>query len=46
MAARFEHINKVIYAALQDGFSVICNRFIDSTTICYQADDHLISKLQ
>lgn len=40
MAARYEHINKVIYPALQDGYSVICDRFIDST-VCYQADDHL-----
>jgi dTMP kinase len=40
MAARYEHINKVIYPALQDGYHVICDRFIDST-VCYQADKYL-----
>lgn len=36
MAARYEHINKVIIPALNDGIWVICDRFIDST-VCYQS---------
>jgi dTMP kinase len=36
MAARYEHINKVIIPALNDGTWVICDRFIDSTA-CYQS---------
>ena len=38
MAARHEHINKVIVPALLDGFWVICDRYIDSTA-CYQSGD-------
>ena len=36
MAARYEHINKVIIPALKAGAWVICDRFIDSTA-CYQS---------
>lgn len=36
MAARYEHINKVIIPALKAGTWVICDRFIDSTA-CYQS---------
>lgn len=35
MAARFEHIQRVILPALETGKWVICDRFIDSTA-CYQ----------
>lgn len=35
MAARYEHIKKVILPALKDNIWVICDRFIDSTA-CYQ----------
>ena len=35
MAARHEHIQKLIIPKLQDGTSVICDRFVDSTA-CYQ----------
>ncbi len=38
MAARYEHINKVIIPALLEGKWVICDRFIDSTA-CYQSGD-------
>lgn len=38
MAARYEHINKVIIPALQEGSWVICDRFVDSTA-CYQSGD-------
>lgn len=38
MAARYEHIHKVIIPALLDGSWVICDRFIDSTA-CYQSGD-------
>lgn len=38
MAARYEHINKVIIPALLDGYWVICDRFIDSTA-CYQSGE-------
>ena len=38
MAARYDHINKVIIPALLEGTWVICDRFIDST-VCYQSDD-------
>lgn len=38
MAARYEHINKVIIPALLDESWVICDRFIDSTA-CYQLGD-------
>ena len=40
MAARYEHINKLVLPALQDGYSVICDRFVDSTA-CYQANDSI-----
>lgn len=36
MAARCEHINKVIIPALLEGKWVICDRFVDSTA-CYQS---------
>ncbi len=36
MAARYEHINKVIIPGLLDGSWVICDRFVDSTA-CYQS---------
>ena len=36
MAARYEHISKVIIPALLEGKWVICDRFIDSTA-CYQS---------
>ncbi|WPY01782.1 Thymidylate kinase domain protein (plasmid) [Candidatus Trichorickettsia mobilis] len=35
MAARFEHVNKLILPKLREGYWVICDRFIDSTA-CYQ----------
>ena len=35
MAARKEHVDKVILPALKNGITVICDRFIDST-LCYQ----------
>lgn len=35
MDARFEHVNKLILPKLQDGYWVICDRFVDSTA-CYQ----------
>lgn len=38
MAARYEHINKVIIPALLDGTWVICDRFVDSTA-CYQSEE-------
>ena len=38
MAARYEHINKVIIPSLLEGKWVICDRFIDSTA-CYQSHD-------
>ncbi len=38
MAARYEHINKVIIPALLDGSWVICDRFVDSTA-CYQSGE-------
>jgi len=38
MAARHEHLNKVIVPALLDGFWVICDRFIDSTA-AYQSGE-------
>ena len=38
MAARYEHINKVIVPALLEGSWVICDRFVDSTA-CYQSGD-------
>ena len=40
MAARYEHINKLIVPALRDGYTVICDRFVDSTA-CYQTGGHL-----
>lgn len=40
MAARYEHINKLIVPALRYGYTVICDRFVDSTA-CYQAGDNL-----
>jgi len=42
MAARYEHINKIIIPALLDGTWVICDRFIDSTA-CYQSEDDGLS---
>ena len=36
MAARYEHVTKIITPALLDNIWVICDRFIDST-ICYQS---------
>lgn len=41
MAARCEHVNKVIWPALQNDCWVICDRFIDSTA-CYQGQSPLI----
>lgn len=38
MAARYEHINKVIIPALLNGTWVICDRFVDSTA-CYQSGE-------
>jgi dTMP kinase len=38
MAARFEHVEKVIKLALVSGKTVICDRFIDST-MAYQGID-------
>lgn len=38
MAARYEHINKLILPALNAGKWVICDRFVDSTA-CYQAGE-------
>lgn len=38
MAARYEHVNKVIIPALEKGMWVICDRFVDST-VCYQAEE-------
>ena len=35
MAARKEHVDKVVLPALRDGATVICDRFVDST-LCYQ----------
>ena len=35
MAARKEHVDKVVLPALAKGITVICDRFIDSS-ICYQ----------
>jgi len=35
MAARYDHMVKKIMPALQEGYIVICDRFIDSTA-CYQ----------
>lgn len=41
MAARYEHVNKVILPALKDNIWVICDRFVDSTA-CYQGQHPLI----
>jgi dTMP kinase len=38
MAARYEHINKVIIPALLEGNWVICDRFVDSSA-CYQSGE-------
>lgn len=38
MAARYEHINKVIIPSLLSGSWVICDRFVDSTA-CYQSGE-------
>lgn len=43
MAARFEHVEKVIKPALEAGTTVICDRFLDST-MSYQ-DPELALKL-
>jgi dTMP kinase len=42
MAARYEHINKVIIPALLEGKWIICDRFVDSTA-CYQSDNSGVS---
>ncbi len=42
MAARYEHINKVIIPAFLEGSWVICDRFIDSTA-CYQSTNSNLS---
>lgn len=42
MAARFEHITKVILPALDNNTWVICDRFIDSTA-CYQGKNSHIT---
>jgi dTMP kinase len=41
MAARCEHVNKVILPALNNDIWVICDRFIDSTA-CYQGQQPFI----
>lgn len=33
VAARFEHVNKVIIPALKEGKWVVCDRFVDSTAV-------------
>lgn len=38
MAARFEHVEKVIKPALETGTTVICDRFLDSTMSYQDAD--------
>lgn len=40
MAARFEHVNNVIFPALEGGSWVICDRYVEST-VCYQSYDGL-----
>jgi dTMP kinase len=35
MAARYDHIHKKILSSIQQGYTVVCDRFIDSTA-CYQ----------
>ncbi len=42
MAARYEHINKVIIPAIENGSWVICDRYVDSTA-SYQAEDSGLS---
>ena len=42
MAARYDHIIKVIIPALLNDTSVICDRFLDSTA-CYQFDESEIT---
>ncbi len=42
MAARYEHINKVIIPAIESGSWVICDRYVDSTA-SYQAEDSGLS---
>lgn len=42
MAARYEHLNKVVIPALNQGYYVVCDRFVDSTA-CYQSVDSDIS---
>lgn len=41
MAARYEHTKKLILPKLREGYTVICDRFIDSTA-CYQGIDQNI----
>jgi dTMP kinase len=41
MAARYEHVNKVILPALNNDIWVICDRFVDSTA-CYQRQQPFI----
>ena len=43
MAARYEHVNKLILPALLDGCIVVCDRFVDSTA-AYQADNRISIK--
>lgn len=38
MTARYEHIQKLILPKLREGYTVICDRFVDSTA-CYQGID-------
>jgi len=38
MAARYEHVNKVIIPALEQGIWVICDRYVDSSA-AYQSED-------
>lgn len=38
MAARYEHLSKVIIPSMLDGSWVICDRFVDSTA-CYQSGE-------
>jgi dTMP kinase len=42
MAARYEHVNKVVIPAIENGSWVICDRYVDSTA-SYQAEDSGLS---
>jgi len=44
MSARKDHVDTVIMPALNDGITVICDRFIDST-LCYQGSALGIDKV-